>query len=324
MPPGGHTLILSQARDPVAPEVMDWLAAWGEPVVRVNAEDPVLAVDLRLGAALTATLRHASGLTWRLEQTRHFWHQRGALRWAHPAEGLPPGLAVALDAEWRALAGFLLAALARGPSLGATPADPQNKLWQLLLARDCGLRVPETRVLSERAALEALLAGGGEWLTKAIQDLPVIPLDGAPYAVRGAQALSAAALSGLGPRFFPGLFQRCVPKEHDVRALWLDGALHAVAVLPPAGQAAALDYRVAAAPPRCAPMRLPEPVVEGVRALTEALGVDYGVLDLVARPDGELVFLELNLSGQFEYFAAACNLPFARDLAARVAGRGRP
>ncbi|MCB9761004.1 MAG: hypothetical protein H6739_14290 [Alphaproteobacteria bacterium] len=313
---GGAVLILTDGRDVVAPEVIDHLLSGGARVIRVNAEDAVVGVSLRLsGAEAALTLEHASGLRWSRAEVATFWHQRGALRWAHPGPA-PEALAQTLNGEWRALADFVTAWLADGPSLGATPADPGNKLWQLLHARRCGLDIPETRVCTGPAPLQALLAQGPV-ITKALQDVGAIDID-ALWAVPGTQGVADA--SALGPRFFPGLFQARVPKAYDVRVFALDDALHAAAIRPVAGAAASIDYRTQdpGRALRVVPWAPPAPVAEGLRRLMAALGLDAGVIDGVVTPEGRFVFLEVNLSGQFELFAAACNLPVAQDIAARL------
>ena len=46
-------------------------------------------------------------------------------------------------------------------------------------------------------------------------------------------------------------------------------------------------------------MALPEVIASRCRDLIHALGLNFGCIDLIVRPDGEYVFLECNPNGQW-------------------------
>jgi hypothetical protein len=49
--------------------------------------------------------------------------------------------------------------------------------------------------------------------------------------------------------------------------------------------------------------------------LVKQLGLEFGAIDLILRPDGEYVFLEINPNGQWLWLEPASGLPFTDTLA---------
>ncbi|GGS23655.1 hypothetical protein GCM10010252_73650 [Streptomyces aureoverticillatus] len=73
-----------------------------------------------------------------------------------------------------------------------------------------------------------------------------------------------------------------------------------------------LSYRVIA---------LPEDVVSKLVALHRELGLVFGAVDLIRRPDGEWVFLETNQSGEWDWLAGETGIPVAAALADVLTGK---
>ena len=63
------------------------------------------------------------------------------------------------------------------------------------------------------------------------------------------------------------------------------------------------------------PIELPDEMAAALIALHRRLGLVYGAVDLICRPTGEWVFLELNQAGEWGWLAAATGIPIAGALA---------
>ncbi len=63
------------------------------------------------------------------------------------------------------------------------------------------------------------------------------------------------------------------------------------------------------------PATFPARVEDGLRRLMRAFGLVYGGIDLIQRPDGEFVFLEINSAGEWGWLEVQAGLPISAALA---------
>jgi glutathione synthase/RimK-type ligase-like ATP-grasp enzyme len=54
--------------------------------------------------------------------------------------------------------------------------------------------------------------------------------------------------------------------------------------------------------------------------VVEALGLTFGAIDLILTPDGEYVFLEVNINGQWAYLEDMLALPISDAIAELLIG----
>ena len=207
----------------------------------------------------------------------------------------------------------LLDLMVRSPHLGdLRPHPPADRLTQLEVARAAGLAVPATAVEMEPAAVTAFLAEHPNGVvTKA--------------GARGVGGRTRRVLSAtdLAPGR-PHLLQAFVPKMADLRVFFLEGRCWTIALFPQSAEAS-VDHRVEGlAGSRAAPYRLPAGPAAAIADFMSAVGLNTGSLDLVLRPDGGHVFLEVNPSGQFSAVGRICGVDLEGEVARtlrRLAGR---
>jgi glutathione synthase/RimK-type ligase-like ATP-grasp enzyme len=127
-----------------------------------------------------------------------------------------------------------------------------------------------------------------------------------------------------GLRHCPAVFQEWVPKEVELRVAVVGDQIFAASVDASGSAQGAVDWRkdgqLAAAFRRDS---LPPAVAAAVLRLMRACGLVYGSLDIVRRPDGEHVFLEINPAGEWVWLEAMAGLPIAEALADVLTGRVR-
>ena len=200
------------------------------------------------------------------------------------------------------------------PAPPTAVAVAERKLRQLSLAKSLGFAVPDTRVTNDTSeALDFISEQEADIVTKApstalvkqVKDRTRYTLPFAPRDVASLEALP----------FAPAMFQAQVPKRFELRVTVVGERVFAAEIHSQAARRTRADWRnydLSHTPH--AVHELPAAVAQRCVALTRALGVCYGALDLVYTPDGEYVFLEINPNGQFGWIEDLTGLPITEAL----------
>ena len=301
-------LVLSEAADVTAAEVISWLRARQRPCRWVHSEDPVIELALDPASPRpSARLRLERGGVLRLAEVGSLWWRQSALPFRLPHD-LPAGLAEVLTADIQVTRAALIAELRQIPALGLPPKEGADQLRQLRVAAALGLAVPPTLVTTSRAEIQAFAAVHGEIITKRLDAPPAFTTRGQRWSAGGTRALRPEELEALEPRFTPALVQARVPAAFELRVFYLRGELFAMALLPVPGGPRSDDVRLAdaAGAVRRCPYTLPAPVAARLGALMGALDLDTGSLDLIVTRDDHHVFLEVNPQGQLDWLSHDC------------------
>lgn len=190
-------------------------------------------------------------------------------------------------------------------------ADAAYKPVQLAQAHRCGLRVADTIITNEAAAVLDF-ARRGRTVTKVLGSNSIIERGGRKLAYT--RVLEEADLRDLrGIDQTTHLLQRWVPKSCEARVVVVGESLTSVAIH--AGSPAArVDWRTDYDSLRYELIEPPEPVAAGLRRLMKEMGLVYGAADFVIGPDG-WTFLELNAGGQYGWLEDATGAPITGQLA---------
>jgi glutathione synthase/RimK-type ligase-like ATP-grasp enzyme len=197
----------------------------------------------------------------------------------------------------------------------------ENKARQLAAARAEGLTLPPTLITNDPAAVRAFWAEHeGDVVAKMLTAVTV-SMDGAGAHVCTSR-VGEADLDDLdGLALCPMVFQRFVPKEAELRVVLVDGELHVGEIDARGTEKGSVDWRGAA--PGEAPWRrgaLPGDVADRLRGVARRLGLVYGAADVIRRPDGEHVFLEINPGGEWGMLERDLDLPIADSIARALTG----
>ncbi|MBM7130196.1 hypothetical protein [Dyella mobilis] len=286
--------VLSWEDDPHAAALRWALERMGVPVVH----SPGLAQWRGDEVAVEIGLGHA-GLSSATDAPISVWNRRPKAR--KPKPSLPEDQAF-IAGEWRTFYDNLVEAAAQLlPSFWInTPAAAwrtENKLVQLVAAREIGLAFPETAMGNDAAAVRRLAQGGrvvfktfrahawqeegGLSTTTTILDNDHLP---------DAQVIE----------FCPGIYQRYVEKTSDIRVTVAGNRMLAVRMRRRSKEAY-VDWRIHVLDEDffAEQITLPAALEQRIQALMASLGLVFGCLDFVVDADGEYQFLEVNQAGQF-------------------------
>ena len=167
--------------------------------------------------------------------------------------------------------------------------DAVNKPLALVWAKEAGLAVPQTSLHSSVSVAERALAAK-----------PVVykPVAGGDMC----RELDSESLGRVSERYLPRpyIFQeKLVPPE--LRIFRVGERFFAFQI-----EADALDYRTVGSDAKVTEVEPPPHLLEGLRVLTDRLGLTYTAADFKAREGtGELVFLETNSNPMFAAFDVA-------------------
>ncbi|MBI4719628.1 MAG: MvdC family ATP-grasp ribosomal peptide maturase [Planctomycetes bacterium] len=191
-----------------------------------------------------------------------------------------------------------------------------DKIGQLRAALGAGLAIPRTLVTNDPGSVRRFHADTqGATVAKLLTHLGN-STERAPLFVPTSRIGEddLAELDSL--RHCPMVFQEQIPKDRDLRIVYVAGRLFVAAVDAAGSQAGSVDWR-RAAPEECRWQRdeVPRAVSDGIRMLMTDLGLGFGVLDMIRTPSGDHVFLEVNPTGEWGMLERDLGLPIAETIA---------
>lgn len=311
-------LLVTHPDDGDAEPVEAALAAAGERCARFNLADfpEGAGADLRLDeAGLAGHLTLPGHGEVPLAEIQGVWFRRPLPFRIAEAIADPAHRRFALEECWETINGLWQVLDARWVNHPVRNEVANHKPYQLAAARRAGLKVPRTCFTNEpdsaRAFLGSLPSGGA--IFKVLGGLP-----GEQWMTT--RRVDARALDQLELiRHTPVIFQEYVPGRVDLRVTICGERLFAVAI-DASATPNPLDWRTVWEQCRSEVVVLDPPVDAALRRLMAGLGLVYGCVDLRQRPDGEVVFLEINPNGQSLWMEARTGLPVTAALVELLRG----
>lgn len=299
-------LIVSNSKDPHADIVEKKLRESGEDVFRFDTD------KFAVGETFIALSDKEPNTLWQkgqsiaLDSIKSVWYRR-------PEDlkiPLPQGsreLKFAKD-ELQALLDqlYYLAPKALWVSPVLALRKARQKYHQLQTAKSLGFMIPRTLMTnSPEKAKQFIESCTGRAIYKTLnmpaimtdeQDAGMLALPTSLLTKESMEHLSELPKTG-------GIFQEYVPKQYEIRVTVIGEEVSACRI---DSQSAELeedrvDWRraIAIGTMKATSYDLPKAVADKCLALTKSYGLTFGAIDLIRRPDGEYVFLEINPNGQW-------------------------
>ncbi len=210
------------------------------------------------------------------------------------------------------------------PCFWVNDPEKQNeamlKIYQLEIARKCGLIIPETIVTNDPTkALEFSKNHHGKIIYKLIDSrsglcFPLYELPRSiptmPFRESDHEHLDQVDLC-------LHLFQERIEKVSDLRITIVGSSIFA-AEIKSQSEGKLLDWRTHPDLPIIS-FKLAEKVKESCLLLMQRLGLSFAALDFCLDKNGNCIFLEINPDGQFLWIEEAIGLPIAETLARLLA-----
>jgi hypothetical protein len=233
-----------------------------------------------------------------LDEVSTVWYRRPS----------PPAVPASMSARERAFVSdecnHVLASLWSIISAEWFPGPPEairlanRKLWQLELARRLGFEIPQSRLTNSPAGFIAQLrTHHGRLISKLYGDAFHHHF---PELARYTKRVSPAEVATYrAVKRCPVFVQAEVPKRVELRVTVIGEEIFAAEIDSQASKRHALDWRRSGSKDLCHRRhQLPAEIAERCRNLIRGLGLRYGAIDLIVRPDDVYVFLEINPGGR--------------------------
>ncbi len=309
-------LIISSPDDVHVQAVMRELDKQGEKDVRLlNLSDFPMHMDMRMhfqnNSQRELTLTFPDGYQVSLEAVKSVW-------WRRPQPfGLPPRMTdptirhFAMSEAATAFQGMWQASSALWVNNILNDAAAAHKPWQLMVAQELGLYIPETLITNSPDESRVF------W-EKYPDETVYKAFSASAYAWRETRILKPEEQNlAETVRYSPVIFQRYVPAIVDLRITIIGNQIFAAEAHSQQG-----EYKVDVrfnTNIAYKPHTLPKNIKQMLLALMRKLGLEYGAIDMRLTPNNQYVFLEINPAGQFLYVENATHLPIAEGLAKHLA-----
>jgi glutathione synthase/RimK-type ligase-like ATP-grasp enzyme len=298
-------LILTSEKDLTADFLIVALLERGISYFRLNAEDIRGAeFTFRIERGTVVKSISVGSRSLDLTEVSAVWYRR--VIHPTPAASLAPAERKFVFGELRHTAiGMVL----NPDVLWVNPIDKvsiaEHKLYQLQVANKIGLKTPRTIVSRDAALLNEFASANptGTICKPVFHGLFVDETDS--YSVY-TRRIEEPLLDEASVKACPVLLQQEIPRLADVRATFIGEKSFVVDI---SGTADLVDWRDQRTPVTYAVSCLGDETEALCREMLRKLGLVYGAFDFIRAPDGALVFLEVNPTGEWAWLENELGLP---------------
>lgn len=311
-------LIVTNRCDHTADFLILELQRRGVAYYRFNTEDlPDRAeIDVRPGCRGALGVIRSGSKTLPLSDVSSVWYRRPGTPTPSPTIADSAALEFCVTETQAALDGMLGTLNVFWISHPHMIRRAEQKLLQLRLATSLGFAVPNTLVTNSPESAREFLGSNPSVIYKPMRRGRITTELG--NRIIFTNLVSGEARARLDSiSFAPCLLQEYVPKAFEVRVTVIGKLCFAVAIHSQDGADTKIDWR--RGEPRTLRHEiygLPDAIRDRCVKLVEMLGLSFGAIDLIVRPDGAHVFLEINPNGQWAWLEQLCpDLPLRASLA---------
>ncbi len=225
--------------------------------------------------------------------------------------------------EGQAFLQFLRHYVEHIPSIGSIVEDrvASSKMLQYRVAKDCGFLIPDTVFSNDKAEIIKMAKRHERICLKPIESSSIWDEKNGVDYVFYTQSIQSEELDTIPEEAFlqtVSFVQEYVPKDYELRVTVVDETVFATKIhsqnLPE--DKGKVDWRQGYDDGlNLEEYQLPENICKQCSTLIHAMGLNFGCIDLIIRPDGEFVFLECNPNGQWLWVELATGQKIAEPIA---------
>ncbi|MEH1896282.1 MAG: MvdC family ATP-grasp ribosomal peptide maturase [Nostoc sp.] len=192
-----------------------------------------------------------------------------------------------------------------------------NKLRQLRVASEVGFTIPQTLVTNKaESAREFFQQVNGKMVSKLLTALSRSMEANSSFFLYTSTVKEEDLQDAESLRYCPMVFQEQIPKQSELRVVYVNGHVFVGALEASVYAAAKVDWRKPGVElGTWQHHQLPNEVVRRLQAFMGKFGLLFGALDFIVTPSGEYVFLEVNPIGEWGMLEKDLDLPISSAIA---------
>ncbi|MBR1490665.1 MAG: hypothetical protein IJ611_08135 [Bacteroidales bacterium] len=319
-------LIFTNKEDAHPNPVIDHLAGWGVPFFRLNTEDLLTEYSFRWSASTKGCdfeIRNLrNGLGMRGSDITAVWDRRPEPPFSLPVQNTEI-INRHIRSEALAFLRYLRHYLESIPSIGSIVNDrvASSKMLQYQVALDCGFVIPDTVFSNDKNDFISLGGKHPQLCIKGIEGHGVWDEENLQDYVFYTSIVDSKSLPEIPDEAFSqtvSFVQEYVPKAFEMRVTVADKDVFAARIDTQHldESKGRIDWRQGYdSGLRFSECTLPEDIREKCVLLVHALGLNFGCIDLIVRPDGQYVFLECNPNGQWLWIELETGMKISEGIA---------
>lgn len=199
----------------------------------------------------------------------------------------------------------------------------ENKQLQLKVAREVGLRIPDTLISNDPEAVQAFADAHPNGIITKMMTAFAVYSEGEEQVVFTNKLTDEdlADLSGLN--YCPMTFQEHLVKKLEHRVTVVGRQIFSAAIDSTGNDKAENDWRKDgdALIDAWVPTKLPDTVEAAILRLMDRFGLNYGAMDIIQTHDDQYYFLEVNPCGEWFWLELYAKLPIGKAIAEVLLGR---
>lgn len=300
--------IITESKDRVSNEVIEYLIAKGVSFKRINSD---------IFSSFSETISKADYVNGEI-----IWHRRAFIR-LNPSEIQKyPFIYNVLDEE-DVVNKFIEKKNCFKNTIyygGYVKESQHNKLYDLYLANKFGLKVPSTLITNVKSELKGFKQIHNKIITKPIKDLIRFRSENYIYSSPGTFLIEEEHFDLLEEHFAISIFQEYIEKEIEIRVFYFDGFFFSMAIFSQNDEKTKIDFRNYnfEKQNRFTPFKLDKVIKKKIKKLLKYKKINTCSIDLILTPENEFVFLEINPQGQFGWLSKNCNYFIEKFIAQKL------
>ena len=310
-------LILSSELDHTTYEVIDWLSSLGRDFIRISKDTKVIFKELVINndnIDFTIIVNEKHSL--RFSDISSFWYRRDQIDFNAVVDKITnEDMKNHLFEEQFRLNEFIMFLIHSKSGIGSIFNKNINKLVCLNAAKNAGLKIPATYILTNKDKLQHLISTN-KMITKCIQESPHYNANKIYYTTY-TELINPDKLNNISDEFFPSMFQYKIEKRYELRIFYLMGKCYTMAIFSQRDEQTSIDFRKynKENPNRTVPYKLPLNIEQKIIKFMKAISLNTGSIDMICTKNGEYYFLEVNPVGQFGMVSYPCNYYLEKKVA---------
>lgn len=191
----------------------------------------------------------------------------------------------------------------------------ENKLYQLSIAKQLELPIPKTVITNNPKTVREFIEAHGNVIVKSIAP-PVVEAENSRWGLFTHAVTLQDVSDDMSVRISPCIFQERINRKSDLRITVVGEKVFAAEIIVDDRERDNPDWRsIDPQYLKYKPFKLPAKLSNYCINFLSELGLSFGAFDFILTDNGDIVFIEVNPSGQWGWIEHETGLPITKELA---------